>query len=75
MNKSKRDMKKLVESDDDFIYYPRLDNSLKKFIEKNPDGVDNNKISKVLLMSEEEIEEAFNSAIKKIRDAMGIDKE
>lgn len=68
----KNKVKKKIESDPDFIYCPRLSNSLKIFMEKYPDGVDNAKISKLLLMDEQEVEQIFNQALEKIRKNMGI---
>ena len=60
-------------NDEDFIYCPRLGNSLKKLIEKNPDGIDDERIAKVLMMEEDEVEEIFEGAIQKFRKSMGID--
>jgi len=61
-----------ITNEEDFIYCPRLGNSLKKLIEKNPDGVDDARIAKVLLLSEEEVREIFESAVNKIRELMEI---
>ena len=66
--------KKKITTDEDFIYCPRLGNSLEKFIEKYPEGVDDEKIAKVLLMDEEEVEETFQNAIRKIRDNLKINR-
>lgn len=71
--KNKDNVKELIDTDEDFIYCPRLGNSLKKLMDKNPDGVDDERIAKVLLLEEEEVEGIFASAIKKIRKSMGID--
>ena len=62
-----------IYEDEDFIYCPRLGNSLEKLIEKNPEGVDDERIAKVLLMEESEVETIFQSAIKKFRKSMGLD--
>jgi len=74
MNKKKNqiDIKKLINTDEDFFYCPRLGNSLKKLIDKNPDGVGNERIAKVLLLDENEVQELFNKAIEKIRIQMGL---
>ena len=61
-----------IENEEDFIYYPRLNNSLKLLIQKNPDGLDNDKIAKALMISEEEVEKIFESAVNKIRDYINI---
>lgn len=65
MNKDK--LKEKIEKDEDFIYCPRLGNSLTKFVEKNPEGVDDEKIAKVLMIEKDEVESIFQSAISKIR--------
>jgi len=64
-------MKKRIMELEDFIYCPRLNNSLSKYIEKNPNGVEISKIAKALLMTEDEVEETYQSAIKKIKEAVG----
>lgn len=58
--------------DEDFIDYPRFKNSLKKFIEKHPDGVDNETIAKVLQMEEDEVEATYQSAIQKLKNNLGV---
>jgi len=68
----KNKLKKKIENDPDFIYCPRLGNSLKMFLEKYPDGAEDFKIAKILLIEEEEVEAIFQSAIKKIRKSMGV---
>lgn len=63
-------IKKKIMEDEDFIYCPRLGNSLNKLIEKHPDGIDDERIQKVLLMTAKELESIYNSAIQKLRDAL-----
>jgi hypothetical protein len=65
-------IKKQINNDSDFIYCPRLGNSIKKLLDIYPDGVDNKRIAKLLLMKEEEVEDVFNSALKKIRKNLKI---
>jgi len=65
-------LRKKIAKDDDFIYCPRLGNSLNKLLEKNPDGVDDKRMSKLLLMTEEEIEQTYQSAIGKIKKLIGL---
>ena len=62
---------KLME-DEDFIDYPKFKNSLKKLIDKYPDGIDNETIAKVLDMTEEEVEQTYQSAIKKLQARLGV---
>jgi hypothetical protein len=68
--KEKKMIKKKIMEDEDFIYCPRLGNSLNKLIEKHPDGIDDERIQKVLLMTAKELESIYNSAIQKLRDAL-----
>lgn len=71
MSKKKEVADKIME-DEDFIYCPRLGNSLKKLIDKNPEGVDDERIAKVLLMDEEEVKAIFATAIGKLRKSLGL---
>lgn len=71
--KDNDDIMDKIYNDEDFIYCPRLGNSLEKLIEKNPDGVDDERISKVLLIEEGEVQTLFENAIKKIRKSMGLE--
>lgn len=70
--KSKEDIKALIHTDKDFIHCPRLGNSLEKLMEKNPDGVEDDRIAKVLLMTEDEVKGVFARAIQKLRDTIGL---
>ena len=70
--KDNKKLKKKILEDEDFIYCPRLGNSLKTLIDKNPDGITNERISKVLLISEEEVEALYKSALEKFRKKMGV---
>lgn len=60
-------VKARISSEEDFIYCPRLSNSLSKFLEIHSEGVENDKIAKVLMLSEEEVEQIFASALTKLR--------
>jgi len=72
MNNKKdiKTLKKRILEEEDFIYCPRLGNSLSKLVEKNPDGVDDERIEKVLLMSQEDIKKWYNSALDKLRKVL-----
>jgi len=61
-----------IMQDDDFIDHPKFKNSLKKLIEKYPDGVPNDTIAKVLDMTEEEVESTYQSAIEKLKAELGV---
>lgn len=59
--------------DEDFIHFPRLGNSIKTFIDNHPSGGSDKQIAKALMIEEEEVEELFQSAIKKIRASLQIE--
>ena len=65
--KDKKALRKKIMDDPDFIYCPRLGNSLKKLVDKHPEGIDDERIVKVLLMSAKEVEATYNSALEKLR--------
>lgn len=63
--------RKIVE-EDDFIDCPKFKNSIKFLIEKNPDGVDDEVIAKVLNISVEEVNELYNNAITKLKKTLEV---
>jgi len=72
MTVKNKDVKKKILEDEDYIYCPRLGNSLERLIEKNPEGVDDERIAKVLLMEEKEVLSIFAQALEKIRSKIGL---
>lgn len=56
--------------EEDFIDCPKFNNSLKQLIEKNPEGVDDEMIAKVLSMTTEEVEKTYQNAIKKLQKSL-----
>ena len=68
----KNEILKRIREEEDFVRYPKLGNSLTKFLDANPDGVKNDMISRVLMMTEQEVEALFEDAVKRLRVAMGI---
>lgn len=71
--KDKKMLKKKIAEDMDFIYCPRLGNSLKQLIDRYPEGIDDERIQKVLLLSPKELGEIYKSAIKKLKDSFKIE--
>jgi hypothetical protein len=69
-NVKEKTIKQKVDNDEDFINSPSHRNSLRAFVNKNPEGVDNARISKVLMITEEEVEEAYQIALAKIKEQM-----
>ena len=70
---AKTKIKSKIHTDSDFIYCPRLGNSLEKYVSRYPEGVDNEKIAKVLMMEESEVEAVFQSAVRKLRAEIGLE--
>lgn len=70
--KNKDSLRKRIKEEEDFIYCPRLGNSMKQLLQNNPEGIDNERMSKVLLMTEEEIEKEYNLALKKLKEIIGL---
>lgn len=68
MNKKTRNP--LLDTDPDFILSPRHDNSLRKMMSENPDGVTDATICRALDISKEELQQIYDSAILKLRGAM-----
>lgn len=68
------EVKKLVETDEDFIYCKRFNNSLQQCIDRYPDGAPTKVIAQSLMMTEEEVEFTFNEVVKKLRNIMKVDE-
>lgn len=67
------EMKRLVETDGDFIALKRFDFSLEKLIERYPDGCPERVIANALMIPEHEVEELYQKAVTKLRLIMGVD--
>lgn len=72
---TKQQIEEKIENDDDFINYPRFNNSIKKLMVKHPNGVKTETISKALNMTPEQVEITFSMAIKKLKTIMKIGKQ
>jgi hypothetical protein len=69
---AKEIMDEKLSKDLDFVDSPRYKNSIKYLLQSKPDGVENKAIGKMLHMSEEEVEEAFQNGLRKLREIMKI---
>jgi ERCC4-type nuclease len=56
--------------DDDFIRCPKSANSLAKFLSKNADGVENATIARLLMITEEQVQEIYEAAAAEIKEGM-----
>lgn len=74
-NEKQTKIKERVDTESDFVNCPILGNSIKRVIDAYPDGVDNDKIGRMLLIPREEVDKLYASAIIKLRKAMGVKKD
>ena len=70
-----KDLKKRIKEDPDYIYNPKMGNSLSKMVNRYPDGIEDKKIAKVLLMSVDEINKIYNKIILSIRKKLSLGEE
>lgn len=63
-----------LDLDPDFIVSPKHGNSLKRFLDENPNGVENAVVARVMKLSEQEVEETFQRALIKLREAMQVNE-
>ena len=69
----KDEIKEKIENDPDFIWSPKYDNSLEKFMHRHDEGVETNHAAKVLLMEPSEVESIYERALKNLKKLMGAD--
>jgi hypothetical protein len=72
MKITKDEINEKIDTDEDFIVSNKYGNSLKKAVDDNPDGFDNDKIAKFLNITEEETEAIYKEAIAKLQKLMGV---
>jgi hypothetical protein len=66
----KNDIQKKIKQEEDYIRCPKFSNSLNKFLAKFSDGVEDSTIARLLMISEEEVQEIYNEAVAKLREEM-----
>lgn len=67
------EQKKRVAEEPDYVALKRFDYSLAKLLERYPDGCPDKVIAQALLVSEEEVEELYQTAIARLRIIMGVE--
>jgi len=73
VNKDRKAIRDRIEAEEDFIYCPRLGNSVSRLLDKNPEGISDDRIIKVLLLDgEKELTELYESAINKLKANLGV---
>lgn len=66
------ELKRLVESDPDFIAIRKFGYDINTMLKKYPDGAPSSVIAEALLIDESEVEELYSSIIQKIRKQMRV---
>jgi hypothetical protein len=61
-----------IRKDPDYIHCPKMKNSLKEFCDKHPEGVDDDTIARVLMMSRDEVSSTFTAAVSKLQTIMRV---
>ncbi len=59
-------------SDPDFIFLKRFDFSLKNLVEKHPGGVSDRVIAAALMVTEDDVQDIYESIIIKLRDILKV---
>ncbi len=61
-----------TETDPDYILIKRFDYSLAELLKKHPEGVEDRVIAEALGLSEEQVEQLYQSAVVKLRNSMKV---
>jgi len=59
-----------ISRDFDYIHAPKHSNSLREFLAYYPDGAPDSVICKALCITQQELEDLYNSAITKLKQGM-----
>jgi hypothetical protein len=59
-----------IDEDPDFILSNKYSNSLKKFLDQNPNGASDSTICRMLDISQEELDAIYASAMQKLKAAL-----
>lgn len=65
--------RKMLHEDPDFIALKRYDYSLKKLMERYPDGCPDRVIASALMITEDDVENMHQEIVLKLRAAMGVE--
>jgi len=66
----KSEIKKKVMEEEDFVHAPKHQNSLRKFITKMENPLENGAIGRLLMLSPEEVEEIYQESVEKLKKEM-----
>jgi hypothetical protein len=68
----KTEIKNKILTEEDYIRCPKFDNSIVQFLadKKNTEDIDTYTISRLLMLTEEEVEKIYQEAVQMLRDDM-----
>jgi hypothetical protein len=70
----KKDELARIAKDPDYIHSSKYGNSLKRFLDHYPNGAPDGVICKALCISQNELEDLYQSGISKLREGMNSDE-
>jgi len=65
--------RELISSDPNFIFLKRFDFSLANLVEKHPNGVSDRVVAAALMLTEEDVQDIYDSIILKLREILKIE--
>jgi len=71
----KDELKQKIMEDEDFIKAPKYANSLNRFLAKNERKLDNGAIGRLLLITEEEVDQLYEQSVIQLRKGMTEDED
>lgn len=71
----KSEMQKKIKENEDFIHAPKFGNSLNKYLAKTDNMLENSSIGRLLLLSEEEVEQVYLESVEALKKEMLNDGE
>lgn len=66
----KNEIYKKIREDVDYIRCPKCSNSITRFLSKNPEGVENAAIARLLMINESDVERIYGEAIRMLKVGM-----
>jgi hypothetical protein len=70
----KEEIIRKIADEDDYIRCPKCSNSINKFMSKNPDGVEDSVIARLLLTTEENVVKTHAETVRLLQEGMKDDE-
>jgi len=71
---STTEVRRRITDDLDFVHLKRFDYSLNKLVERYPEGCPTRLISQALMITEDDVDELYQTVVAKLRTAMGVEE-